>query len=201
MPTVPAMPGGCWILLGNGISVRCTLPASRQSSLTQAARSADGGGTMIALVAPRRGYRVTSASSIDRAILFPAAAFLYAFWRDFVWDRRKNVVLVAGVGFLYALWRDFVWDALMSPSMRLRFYTPFGVTLFGTSTMLEASARASSTFLYALWRDFVWDPTSSGGVVACADAVRSAGGTARGRNSLVRTARNGCLRWSGILRR
>jgi len=62
--------------------------------------------------------------------------------------------------FLYALQRDLVWDGYLRRSQGgdFRFYTPFGVTLFGTFQVLPAPMTISGVkFLYALRRDLVWD--------------------------------------------
>jgi hypothetical protein len=67
------------------------------------------------------------------------STFLYALWRDFVWDRAfVDVITVCTFAFLYALWRDFVWDEIL------------------------ALGRYAGGFLYALWRDFVWDGPGQG---------------------------------------
>ena len=66
-------------------------------------------------------------------------AFLYALRRDLVWDSTNSSdrIGMRSLGFLYALWRDLVWDCILDPTCGPRFrqrcfYTPFGVTLFGT---------------------------------------------------------------------
>ena len=60
--------------------------------------------------------------------------FLYALWRDVVWDKTTGVTMYFGT-FLYALWRDVVWDA------------PYNGRPYWKTWL----------FLYALWRDVVWD--------------------------------------------
>ena len=93
--------------------------------------------------------------------------FLYALRRDLVWDadNMHNCLVLTPDRFLYALRRDLVWDRATeaSPSCRSSgFYTPYGVTSFGTRrwhALLEAFM--SITFLYALRRDLVWDTSSS----------------------------------------
>ena len=36
--------------------------------------------------------------------------FLYALWRDVVWDTQTEPLMDSEAAFLYALWRDVVWD-------------------------------------------------------------------------------------------
>jgi hypothetical protein len=52
----------------------------------------------------------------------------------------------------------------------VRFYTPGGVTSFGTSRTHWCAT--CFPFLYAWRRDFVWDPTPLGGAVTSEDDVR-----------------------------
>jgi hypothetical protein len=92
--------------------------------------------------------------------------FLYALWRDVVWDAIPTIIVNEdSTGFLYALWRDVVWDLSAANDFSEpgnSFYTPCGVTLFGTA-LVAVMYFLVGLFLYALWRDVVWDPTPSGG--------------------------------------
>ena len=94
-------------------------------------------------------------------------------WRDFVWDEFPDRDDPVTIKFLYALWRDFVWDSLVSQGkkgrLQIGFYTPCGVTSFGTWEVTVQGIEHLNMFLYALWRDFVWDklyrrPRRHGGI-------------------------------------
>jgi hypothetical protein len=76
--------------------------------------------------------------------------------------------------FLYALRRDLLWNVLQvhlgSPELA-RFYTPFGVTFFGTHHYAHREGGGRCEFLYALRRDLLWNPTLFGEPVTSADAT------------------------------
>ncbi len=94
--------------------------------------------------------------------------FLYALRRDLVWDvitPKGETINGRRAKFLYALRRDLVWDEASKqviPARISSFYTPFGVTLFGTRSQQPSPAACPYKFLYALRRDLVWDSTCVG---------------------------------------
>ena len=107
----------------------------------------------------------TSGSSAKKALI-NTLLFLYALRRDLVWNiRRRPSAHVRGVSirlrrdlvldrctgsvamkwqFLYALRRDLVWHTHVQISVPdpTSFYTPFGVTLFGTLPHLAGPGSA-----------------------------------------------------------
>jgi hypothetical protein len=64
-----------------------------------------------------------------------------------------SIQTIGDIEFLYALWRDVLRhrDLQKLREALLSFYTPFGVTLFGTGNY--AWNEFGIEFLYALWRD------------------------------------------------
>ena len=63
------------------------------------------------------------------------------------------------------------------------FYTPFGVTWFGT-TFPKGELVWYHGFLYAVWRDVVRNPTTVDGAVSCDDGGGLHTGQAEGRPGL-----------------
>ncbi len=94
--------------------------------------------------------------------------FLYALWRDVVWDAAMIALQLYSVGvtrFLYAWWRDVVWDLEMSRGRgsKVEFLYAWWRDVVWDPGPSTRATLPSTMFLYALWRDVVWDPIPSGG--------------------------------------